>query len=403
MTADSESGRRVLDLEVEDEDDRYHRQNLITWWDQDRLREATVLVVGAGALGNELVKNLALVGVGHIVIADLDRIENSNLSRCVFFRESDEGKLKASVLAERAMELNGEVKAVAIPGDIRLSIGLGMFTAFDVVLGGLDNREARLHVNQACWKTETPFIDGAIEGLLGTMRVFVPPDSACYECTMSARDHELIAFRRTCALLSRSDMLAGKVPTTATTSSIIAAMQVQEAIKLLHRDRTEYDFAGKGVAFNGLTHDTYVVTYPRKDDCLSHDSYDLSQATTIDPLATFAQALAEARRRMGAKAVIDLETELLVTAVCADCESTEAICRPVPAVPEGAALCPSCGSERELTFTHTIDDSMVDLLTLAVGEVLPPLDVLTGRKELDRTFMTIGDCSREDVLQSLGL
>src|SRR3954462_8103534 len=95
-----------LRVDLDDEHDRYHRQTLISWWDQDRLRSATVIVVGAGALGNELVKHLALAGVGRVVVADFDHIENSNLARCVFFRESDDGRPKAEVLAARAMELN---------------------------------------------------------------------------------------------------------------------------------------------------------------------------------------------------------------------------------------------------------------------------------------------------------
>ena len=65
--------------------DKYNRQKGITWWDQSALRASHVLVVGAGALGNEIVKNLALVGVGKISIVDMDQIEHTNLARCVFF------------------------------------------------------------------------------------------------------------------------------------------------------------------------------------------------------------------------------------------------------------------------------------------------------------------------------
>jgi adenylyltransferase/sulfurtransferase len=72
-------------IEVELTDSRYHRQELITWWDQSRLSNSKVLVVGAGAIGNEVVKNLAMVGAGFISIVDMDSIENSNLARCVFF------------------------------------------------------------------------------------------------------------------------------------------------------------------------------------------------------------------------------------------------------------------------------------------------------------------------------
>ncbi|HEV8187910.1 MAG TPA: ThiF family adenylyltransferase, partial [Pyrinomonadaceae bacterium] len=78
-------------------EDRYDRQRLIPWWEQERLAAARVLVIGAGALGNEILKLLALSGVGHIMIFDMDRIEVSNLSRTVLFNETDAGALKAEV------------------------------------------------------------------------------------------------------------------------------------------------------------------------------------------------------------------------------------------------------------------------------------------------------------------
>src|ERR1700693_2548003 len=87
------------------QEDRFHRFLLIGWWDQAKLRRARVLVVGAGALGNEIVKNLALLGVGNLYIADMDRVENSNLSRSVLYRESDHGRFKADVAAEAAKSL----------------------------------------------------------------------------------------------------------------------------------------------------------------------------------------------------------------------------------------------------------------------------------------------------------
>ncbi|MFQ5422024.1 MAG: ThiF family adenylyltransferase, partial [Anaerolineae bacterium] len=69
--------------------DRYHTFGYISWWQQEIVRDATVLIVGAGALGNEVLKNLALMGIGHLIIADFDTIEDSNLSRSVLFRTSD--------------------------------------------------------------------------------------------------------------------------------------------------------------------------------------------------------------------------------------------------------------------------------------------------------------------------
>jgi molybdopterin/thiamine biosynthesis adenylyltransferase len=383
--------RPALRVDLDAEHDRYHRQSLIAWWDQDRLREARVVVVGAGALGNELVKNLALLGVGTILVVDLDRVENSNLSRCVFFRSEDEGREKALVVAERAAELNPEIRVVGIPGDVRLALGLGVFRDADVVLGGLDNREARVFVNQACWKTTTPWVDGAIEGLMGIARAFVPPDSADYESTMNARDHQLLAARRACTLLSREEMQAGKVPTTATSSSVVAAIQAQEAVKLLHRDRLAYDFAGKGFVFNGLTHDSYVVSYTTIEESLGRDTYELDDAREFDADVPLRTLLTQAEEDLGDGAVVEFEHEVVVGMTCADCDASTRVHRPALALSAADAGCPDCGAERTIDIVHAVDRARADVLDLSVGDLhLPPHDVVTARAGIERRHYVVG-------------
>jgi len=101
-----------------DDADRYARLRLIRWWDQDRLRAAKVLVVGAGAIGNEVLKNLALVGIGHMVVVDFDTIEDSNLARCVLFRAADRGESKAQVAGRALQQLNPDVDVRAINGNV---------------------------------------------------------------------------------------------------------------------------------------------------------------------------------------------------------------------------------------------------------------------------------------------
>lgn len=382
-----------LDLELEDESDRYHRQSLISWWDQDRLRDAKVLVVGAGALGNELVKNLVMMGIGTIVLIDMDTIENSNLARCVFFRPDDDGREKAPTLAARAAEINPDVKIVPVVGDVRLALGLGLFDEVDIVLGGLDNREARMFVNQACYKTSTPWIDGAIEGLMGVARVFDPPRTACYECTMHEHEYEQMAKRKTCALLTRDEMIDGKVPTTSTSASVIAAIQVQEAVKLMHSDRFETapDFGGKGFQFVGLTHDSYIVDYPPKPDCMAHDTYDLEQAEWVDARSTFAQLLATAEEKLGPGAIIELEQEILLSAKCGGCGAEETFNAPVDSLDQGAGMCPDCGQEWRLDFTHAIgpESALLELTPVEIG--LPAAEIITGRLALDRVFLRAYD------------
>src|SRR6266849_5081230 len=91
-------------------EDRFSRFSLIGWWDQEKLRAARVLVIGAGALGNEILKNMALLGFANTVVVDLDSIEASNLSRSILYRASDIGRRKADVAADAVRDIFPEAR-----------------------------------------------------------------------------------------------------------------------------------------------------------------------------------------------------------------------------------------------------------------------------------------------------
>ncbi len=369
-------------LIVEDEEDRYSRLRLIPWWDQELLKKTKVLVVGAGALGNEILKNLALVGIGKILVLDIDEIENSNLSRSVLFRSTDEGKSKAKTAAEMVKEINPDCSIQWLDTNVVYNLGLGVFKWADLVIGGLDNREARLAINQSCWKVGTPWVDGAIEVFFGVARVFVPPDSACYECTMNDMDYKLLNMRRSCALLSRKDMVEGKIPTTPTISSIIAGIQVQEALKLIHSREGMPTLAGKGLFFNGLNYDSYVVQYDYKENCQSHEYYgeirELPLSINSTSLGKLIQLL---RSEHGNEAIIELEKDLVTSLTCHKCDLTDDLFKMLGQVTEKEAICQKCGELRDPEMTHTIDGSepYLDLMLSDIG--IPEMEVITVRND----------------------
>ncbi len=368
------------------EEDRYSRLRLIPWWDQDRLKNATIMVVGAGAIGNELIKDLALLGIGRILIYDMDSIEHTNLTRSVLYRAKDVGRYKAEVAAERATEMNPDVKTKAFISNIIDDVGLGVFRRMDVVLGGLDNREARLAINQACYKVNRPWIDGAIEALNGFARVFIPPEGACYECTMSELDWKLINKRKSCALLTHEQMNEGKIPTTPTSSAIIAGVQVQELLKLLHADRNLTLLDGKCFVFNGLTHDSYVVEYQRKPDCMSHDTYeDIVEKTWSVYEQTLEELLAEIKSEMGENAVIELGRDIATTAACS-CGAKKDIFMPVHKLKGGDIVCPDCGASMSFDTIHSLNGSESFLSKKASEIGIPPLDIIGGRVGLNMRY-----------------
>src|SRR5437899_12932824 len=110
-----------------DDSDRDSRLRLIRCWDHERLRAAKVLDVGAGAIGNEVLKNLALLGIGQVWVIDLDEIEDSNLTRSVLFRHEDCGKSKAIAAAEEMRNINPDVRVTPIHGNVVTDLGLGLF------------------------------------------------------------------------------------------------------------------------------------------------------------------------------------------------------------------------------------------------------------------------------------
>ena len=368
--------------------DRYHTFGYISWWQQEVVRNATVLVIGAGALGNEVIKNLTLMGIGNILIADFDTIEDSNLSRSVLFRADDRGRRKVDAAADGVKALNPDVKVKTWHGDINFEMGLGVFRHVDAIVGCLDNREARLSINRFSWAVSRPWVDGAIQELMGIVRVFRPGEGACYECTLTDLDYQIINLRYSCPLLARQNILQGKVPTTPTSASIVAAFQTQEALKLLHNMEVQ---PGKALMINGLTNDIYMTEYPVKAGCMSH--------STLEPIVelpdvtadgtTLAALLAIARERLGPEVVLEFDTELVVAMECGSCGQDEPIFQRMARLYEDAAICPNCGAKREMRLTHRItgEEEFLDR-TLAQVDV-PPLGIIRARNGRERVYFEL--------------
>src|SRR5229473_4413485 len=332
-------------------EDRFSRFRLIGWWDQEKIRAARVLVIGAGALGNEILKNLALLGFSNIVVGDLDSIESSNLSRSILYRAKDIGRRKADVAAEAVREIFSEASVHPITANVVTGLGLGLFGWADLVLAGLDNREARLWINRSAWKMNKPWIDGAIEGINGVARVFLPGSAPCYECTLGEMDWKLLEQRMSCNLLLREANAEGKVPTTPTISSIIAGIQVQEAVKLIHGLPT---IASRGYIFEGLNHTSYLVEYTANPDCMSHYTHErIVELPQRSSELTLAQLLERGKKDLDAGEVtIEFSRDIVHKLVCPQCGAAEERFAPVGSIRFDEGRCPADGQMRAVSTAH---------------------------------------------------
>lgn len=372
--------------------DRLGTFEFISWWEREKVQKAKVLVIGAGALGNEVLKNLALMGVGNIFVIDFDKIEAANLSRSVLFRENDNNRSKAEVAAARAKSINPEVHIQYLNVDVTTDLGLGVIRRMDAIIGCLDNREARLAVNRFCYWMNKPWVDGAIQELLGLMRVFVPGEGACYECTLTEQALRDLSLRYSCQLLARQNVLLGKVPTTPTIASIIGGMQSQEALKLIHNMTVE---PGKVVHFNGLTNMMHTTAYVPREECESHWAYgDITELPARAERTTLQDLLRIARSDLGPQAVIELDQELVTSLECPTCQTVEQILRPLSQITFEAGHCPTCGILRDAQFTHVItgDENFLHRTLSSIG--VPPLHILRAQNGVEYRFYELtGDLS----------
>lgn len=249
--------------------DQFDRQKRISDWQQGALSKSRVAVIGAGALGNEVVKSLLQLGVNEISIVDYDSVVKANLNRCVFFSEEDaaQQRLKAEVIAEKARGFNASAKITPVIKRVEF-LDSSFFKKFSAVFGCLDNLNARLHVNANSYGF-SPVIDGGTTGFFGKVQAVNFP-SSCLECSLSKSDYKLLWKKYSC-VGEVLDFLDPKMPALTTTTSVVASIQVNEFLKLLMPSlKNKENLVGKYLSFNGLSNDFRTFEVKKRASCPTH-------------------------------------------------------------------------------------------------------------------------------------
>ena len=284
----------MLQMKEKEKDKNNTVFSMLSWFRAEKVKNARVMVAGAGALGNEALKNLALFGIGNIVIVDFDIIEHSNLTRSILFRaeDADNRSLKAEVAAKRVKEINPDICTIPVCGNLFTDVGLGVYRRMDVIIGCLDSLMARLLLNRLCYRAGKAWVDGGIGDLEGMASVYIPGVS-CYECTLTGDEKLDLDKHMSCADVIKINENAGRVATTPVSASIIAAIQVQEAMKIIHEGLVGEDFfkslANKLFVYEGAIPSADIYDFPSYDPgCTAHEYWhpvteisELSADTTI--------------------------------------------------------------------------------------------------------------------------
>lgn len=203
---------------------RYSRHIMLPQVDvagQQKLLDSTVLIMGMGGLGSPVAMYLAAAGVGHLVIADYDHVEISNLQRQIIHRQNSVGQSKVESAKQTLESLNSDIKVTTISEKLNKTSLAQWLKNVDCVVDGTDNFAARFAINEVCVKTRAPLVSGAAIRFEGQVSVFTNTEnSPCYQCLYPDTGEEL---EQTC---SENGVLAPVV-------GIIGSIQATETLKVL--------------------------------------------------------------------------------------------------------------------------------------------------------------------------
>ncbi|MEM7370975.1 MAG: ThiF family adenylyltransferase [Bacteroidota bacterium] len=352
-------------------------------WDLEKIKSARIMVIGAGALGNEVLKNLGLIGVKNIFLIDFDIVEWANLSRSVLYREEDcSGDMaKVEVAAKRLKEINPEINIQTANADITIDIGLGVIRRMDVIIGCVDNRLARLYINRFCHWLGKPWIDGGILDFGGQADVYRPGEK-CYECNLSKEAWENIRFRMGCVDRARRYASSGRANTIPLTSSIIGSIQVLEALKLIQNPDGKFSLGNAQFFFEGLSNEYLTLASdPVGKRCDSHTRFTDIISSPLTHSSTVKEMFAWLQRHFDHEdVVITLHYELILSLITESGDQAIDFVKPRPHVKDDELTAMAIEIGEEVLIHEHISEIEPDFLypdyslsTLGI----PPLHILT--------------------------
>lgn len=258
--------------------ERYQRHSLIPDWQQEKLQDAHVIIVGVGAIGNEVARNVTMAGVGHLTLCDPDVVSESNLSRCALFSLNSLGQKKAIAAAETLSIINPLTQIDIVPKDLASGIGLATLRDADLVMSCLDSRSARLQLAGRCNLVQTPVIDGGTSEWKGEIRPFLDVDGPCYGCSLSAHERSIVDQAWSCL-----DTLSEEnIGTNIFLSVLVGGWMSTIAIRYL----MGLELDSTGLYIDVSNKQSQPITLRRSKECPLHFNIPKSQRLPINNQAT---------------------------------------------------------------------------------------------------------------------
>lgn len=254
---------------------------MIPDWNQEKIANAKVLILGVGAIGSYVATNLALTGVGTLHLVDFDTIEVSNLNRQLLFQFADVGKNKATVAQEKLQLLNPDIVIHAYPIAME-KLPKAAIKDIDLIMCCLDTFPGRRYANSLAVREKKVMILGGMYGFFGDVQIVHPYLTACFECQPLITQDKL---SQACSPLGDTRIELEEVkkepplPSVSTLSSIIGGMMSQEALKYLLEIGEEIN---NYLFFDGLYNGFTQINLKKNDNCpMCGTAYKLEEQSVI--------------------------------------------------------------------------------------------------------------------------
>lgn len=323
---------------------RYLRNNLVDWFSQEAVQKLHIGIIGCGAVGNEVIKNLALLGVGRLDVYDFDKIEAHNLTKSILFRESDVGRNKSDVAAERAMEIDPNIAVRSYPGDFWDVMSLEALQNYDAVVCCVDNFEARLRINQLCVLFLVDLIDTGIDSRFVNVNIYPfskNRDIACYECNLPPSVYQQVEKRYSCGWLRRIAYQEKVIPTTTITASMAGAIAASYALRLKTGDTKSIRIFGDTIL--GTFSQTDLVCNPTCPTCSTREKVVILKASP-----KIFSAISDFPLGVGEETYIETSEPIITEYRCIECHPQESEATRVfdkaRNYDSRLAICPTCGN-----------------------------------------------------------
>ena len=235
---------------------------------QARLHQSRVLVIGAGGLGSPILMALAGAGVGHLTVVDHDIVSASNLNRQFLYTVADIGQSKATIARERLLAYHPDLEVTALDQTFTAALARNVIPDHDLVVAAVDNRSARRLINRACYQLGKPWIDGGVRGFSGSVAVYRPGETACFDCRFDLVEEandasSMVATSGNSPAIPKTP--AAPIAALGATASVIGSLEADLALCLLLG--LGDPLQGEMLYYHGRTLDFQRIPIAARADC----------------------------------------------------------------------------------------------------------------------------------------